>query len=135
MGQQLLASFLFDLSFCISTALPLVIYCGFSPSRQALWCHTEFLCKLVNFFRQNLWIPSCPRAFHFRIFFKIFFSFSCKICGFVHLFFPFISVLVSLNQVASLVCSLCKLHPYYAALLYILVYASCASGIAISSPS
>ena len=34
--RQLLASFFFDLSFCISTVLPLVIHVRVSPSRKAL---------------------------------------------------------------------------------------------------
>ena len=105
MGRLSLASFPFDLSFCISTILPLVIHRGISPSRQALSCHARFLCKLQKFFSRNPFTPSGQGAFQFGIFFNIFFSFSCEICTRACLFFSFISFLISLNQVASLLCS------------------------------
>ena len=105
MGQQLLASLPIDLSFCISTVLSLVIYRGVFPSKQGLRCHTSFLCKLVKFFRQNPWTASGTGAFQLKIFFNIFFSFSCQTCTRACLFFLFISSLISLNQVASLLCS------------------------------
>ena len=101
----MLARFLFDLSFCISTVFPLVIHRDVSPSRQALRCHTRFSCKLVKFFSQNPWTPSGPGTFQFGIFFNIIFSFSCKICTCPCLFFPFISFLISLHHVASVLCS------------------------------
>ena len=105
MGWQWLASFLFDLSFCISTVLPLVIHRGVFPSRQALRCHTRFFYKLVKFFSQNPWTPSGPGAFKFGILFSIFLSFSYEICARSSLFFLFISFLISFNQVTSLLCS------------------------------
>ena len=130
MQWYLLASFPFDLSFCISTVLPLVIYRADSPSRQALRCHTRSLCKLIKFFSQNPWIPSGPGTFQFRIFFNIFFSFSCVICTLACLFFPLISFLFSLNQVAFLLCS-----TSWPQISVQNVFPSCASGITISSPS
>ena len=45
----MLSSFPFNLLFCISTVLPLIIHHGVSLSRQALRCQTRFLCKLVNY--------------------------------------------------------------------------------------
>ena len=106
MEWKLLGSFPSDLSFCINTVLPLVIHHGVSPFRQSLRCHTRFLCKLVKFFSQNPWTPPIPGAFRFGIFFNIFFSFSCEICARAYVIFPFIFFLISLNQVASLSCSI-----------------------------
>ena len=121
MGRQLLASFLFDFSFCISTVLPLVIHRGVFPSRQALRCYTRFLYKLVKkFFSQNPWTPSGPGAF----------SFSYEICARASLFFLFISFLISFNQVASLLCS--TSWPQIAVQN---IFASCALGITIFCPS
>ena len=80
MGRYLLVSFPFELSFCISIVLPLVIQRGVSSSRQALRCHTMFICNLVKLFSQNPWTPYGPGAFSFGSFFNIFFSFSRKIC-------------------------------------------------------
>ena len=128
MGRQLLASFPFDLSFCIIPVLPLVIHHGVSRSRQALRCHTRFLCKLVKLFSQNPWTPPGPGTFQFGIFCNIFFSFSCEICTHACLFYPFISFLISLNQVASSLCS--TSWPQISAQN---VFASCASGITIAS--
>ena len=130
MGHQLLSSFPFDLSFCISTVFSLVIHCGFSASRQALRCHTSFLCKPVKFFNQNPQTPSRPRAFQFGIFFNIIFSFPSKICTCASLFFLSIYFLISLNYAESLLCFISG--PQISVQN---VFASCASGITISSPS
>ena len=126
MERKLLGSFPFDLSFCINTALPLVIHHGVSPFRQSLRCHTRFLCKLVKFFSQNPWTPPIPGAFRFGIFF----SFSCKIFTRAYVIFPFIFFLISLNQVASLSCSIS-----WPQIPVQNVFASCESGITISSPN
>ena len=118
--------FIFQHKYCSS----LVIQRGVPPYRQALKCHTRFLCKLVKFFSQNPWIPSGPGAFQFGIFFNTFFSFSCEICTRVCWFFPFIPFLIYLNQVASLLCS-----TSWPQISVQNDFASCTSGITISSPS
>ena len=113
MERQLLASFPFYLSFCITTVLPLVIHRVVSPSRNALRCKVflfswvflfsrfpRFLCKLVKFFSQNLQSPSGPGSFRFGI--------SLYLLQFLYcagLLFPFISFLISLKHVASLLWS------------------------------
>ena len=91
-------------------------------------CHTRLLCKLVKFFSQNSWTPSGSGAFQFGILFNIFFSFSCKICSRACLFFPFISFLISLNQVATFLCS-----TSWPQISIQNIFASCAPGITISS--
>ena len=126
----MLTSLPFDLSFCMRTVLPLLIHSGVSCSRQALKCHARFLSKLIKFFSQNPWRPSGPGAFQFRIFFNIFFSFSCKICTLPCLFFTFIYFLISHNQVASLLCS-----TSWPQIFVQNIFASCAWGITICSPS
>ena len=100
----MLASFPFDLSFCISSVLSLVIHRGVPPSRQTLGCHTNFSCILVSckFFSQNSWTPYGPGTFQFGIFFDIFLSLSCEICTRARLLVYF---LISLNYVGSLLCS------------------------------
>ena len=123
----MLVLFHFDLSFCVSTVVLLVIHYGVSPFRQALRYHTRFLCKLVKFISQKPWTPFGPGAFQLRISFNIFFSFCYKICTSACLFFSFISFLISLNNVAYLLCS-----TSWPQISEQNVFASCASGITIS---
>ena len=113
---------------CFISLRFIFLYKNFS---RPLWCfcfQASILCMLLKFFTQNSRTPSDPGSFQFAIFFNIF-SFFCEICTCACSFFPSVSVLYSLNQVASL-CSTSWPQIYVHN-----VFASCASGITISSPS
>ena len=99
----MLASFHFDLSFCISNVLPLFIHHHISPSRLALRCQGFYVCW------QNILARTiCPGAFQFGIFFNIFFRFSCEICNHACLFFPVIYFITSAPNICpKCFCFLC----------------------------